>query len=196
MSHRVEARITEDLQALDEIIAEESERSFVLSVACFLEDRLRELLTRHAGEPDPREMKVPKANRSVRKGKKPKDPGPPKFQDLVAEARARKLLSRDVLFDIDRIREIRNVFGHSFAVRRLAHTPRVATLCDQLRLPDKPGEQPAASIWVRARHRFDISALRTIRAIVDVIFEEERQYRDGMRERREREAAVNLAGHG
>lgn len=186
MSYRVEAWITVELHALDEIIAKESERSVVLSVACFVEDRLRELLTRHAGEPDPRPKRQP------RPGSKPRQPRPPKFQELVAEVRARKLLPVDVLHDIDKVRDIRNVLGHSLAVRRLADTPPAAALCDQLVLPDRPGEEPPANLMVRARHRFDISARHIIKALVDVIFNEEREYRNDMRERREREEADRL----
>lgn len=38
MSHMMEAKITVEIQALDELLATETERSIVLSVACFLED--------------------------------------------------------------------------------------------------------------------------------------------------------------
>lgn len=177
MSHMMEAKITVEIQALDELLATETERSIVLSVACFLEDRLRDLLIHYAGTPVPG------------KKQRPND-WPPTFYDLIGEARDRALLSTDVLHDMDKIRKIRNVFGHSFSVRKLADAPEAAKLCEELELPDKPGEEPPESIWVRARHRFDISARHTTQALVARIFEDRRVDRETLRARREGEEAA------
>lgn len=164
------AKVTVEVQALEELLATESERSIVLSVACFLEDRLRDLLTQHAGTPVPARKQRHSTSGKKTKRKKARRNGPPEFQEMVSEARARKLLPRDVLHDINRIAEIRNVFAHSFAVRGLANAQPAAKACERLKLPDKAGEEPAPDLWKRARHRFDISARRTTKAVVDQIF--------------------------
>lgn len=180
MSHRVEARVTGEIVALDAIIAERNERATVLSVACFLEDRLRDMHRQRGGLVVRPRKQCPELQCPMRNTKPPRN-RPPSFHELIVYARANRLLTHDVLHDINRIAEIRNLFAHSFAVRTFANSPRAADICDQLRLPDMPGEQPPESIWVRARHRFDIAARVTTRALVDVIFQNEHDDREEQR---------------
>lgn len=185
MSYELYDRLTREMQYLTDLQANESERSNVLSVSCFLEDLVREILNRLSHVPKERVI-PPKRN-----GHKP---AKNTFEWRIVEIGERNLLPEDVLLDIDLIREIRNLFGHTLAVRSLQHDARA--WCERLTTPDKAGEARESRPEGRARHRFDVAALRTIQACVSVIFRDEDRLRRAERERREREMAARRAEEG
>jgi hypothetical protein len=181
MSYEEYDRLTREVQYLAELQKNESERSNVLSVACFLEDRLRDVLLRFAGTPKVAIIELKNDRRPKRNT----------FEWRILEARERQLLPDDVLIDVDTIRKIRNIFGHTLGARSLNTVARAE--CESLTLPDKPREEREATPNDRPRHRFNISALRTIQAFVSRIFEDEHEYRRMAAARREEEMARQRA---
>ena len=177
MSYEVYARLTREIEYLAQLQATESERSNVLSVGCFLEDLLRDILFRFESTPKVAPVELKDGRRPPRNT----------FAWRILEARERQLLPENVLVDVDTIREIRNIFAHSLGARGLNAAARAQ--CDRLVLPDNAGEPREASLDDRARHRFNAAARLAIQACISRIFQDEDEYRHIASERREREAA-------